>query len=257
MVPIHHHGVYKIAHSARQFGRKLDCHARHLSQWECQLIKALGHVSTLSFSCRCRVGGEPDLRCGACAIHRTCAEPDVGTRGGDFRNPKLIARMGRQGIFPHQLAGNLPRQDLIDTKLKLARTIGDDGPIVLAVRDAEIPGGGFAEMLLQKGERLRSEIRARLYPEPLHPCRGDGSDPVKFGDRQGCEELVVGDARRGRQANVLEDAGANLLGGRRGGREAAPVLRDIEIGLIERQRLDQRIAVVDGMAERTPKARAS
>jgi hypothetical protein len=45
-------------------------------------------------------------------------------------------------------------------------------------------------MLLQKGERLRSEIRARLYPEPLHPCRGDGSDPVKFGDRQGCEELV-------------------------------------------------------------------
>jgi hypothetical protein len=138
-----------------------------------------------------------------------------------------------------------------------ARTIGDDGPVVLAVRDAEIPGGGFAEMLLQKGERLRSEIRARLYPEPLHPCRGDGSDPVKFGDRQGCEELVVGDARRGRQANVLEDAGANLLGGRRGGREAAPVLRDIEIGLIERQRLDQRIAVVDGMAERTPKARAS
>jgi hypothetical protein len=88
--------------------------------------------------------------------------------------------------------------------------------------------------------------------------RGDGSDPVKFGYRQGCdevrahfggddelavwlalagrelcEELVVGDARRGRQASVLEDAGANLLGGRQGGRQAAPVLRDIEIGLIE------------------------
>ena len=30
-----------------------------------------------------RVGGEPDLRCGACAIHRTYAEPDV-------ENPGLI-----------------------------------------------------------------------------------------------------------------------------------------------------------------------
>jgi hypothetical protein len=38
----YHLGVYKIAHSARQFGRKLDCHARHSSQWECRLIKELG-----------------------------------------------------------------------------------------------------------------------------------------------------------------------------------------------------------------------
>ena len=120
-------------------------------------------------------------------------------------------------------------------------------------------------MLLQKGERLRSQIGARLDPEPLHLCRGDGSDPVKLGDRQGCdevgaylgsddelavrlalagrklgEEFVVGDARRGRQTRLLEDSRANLLGGRRGGRQAAPVLRDIEIGLVERQRLDQR-----------------
>jgi hypothetical protein len=40
--PIYHRGVYKTAHSARQFGRKLDCHARHSSQWECRLIKELG-----------------------------------------------------------------------------------------------------------------------------------------------------------------------------------------------------------------------
>ena len=39
-----------------------------------------------------------------------------GTRG-DFRNPKLIARMGDQGIFRHQLLGNLPRKGLIDTTL--------------------------------------------------------------------------------------------------------------------------------------------
>src|SRR5271166_3037607 len=54
------------------------------------------------------------------------------------------------------------------------------------------------------------------------------------------EEFVVGDASRGRQTRLLEDSRANLLGGRRGTRQAAPVLRHIEIGLVERQRLDQR-----------------
>jgi hypothetical protein len=43
--------------------------------------------------------------------------------------------------------------------------IGDDRPIILAVRDAEIPSGRFAEMLLQKGQRLRSQIRARSNAE--------------------------------------------------------------------------------------------
>src|ERR1700732_4607420 len=36
-----------------------------------------------------------------------------------------------------------------------AGAIGNDRPVVFAVRDAEIPGGGFPEMLLQKGQRLR------------------------------------------------------------------------------------------------------
>jgi hypothetical protein len=39
------------------------------------------------------------------------------TRGGDFRNPKLIARVGGQGIFRHHLLGNLPSKLLIDTTL--------------------------------------------------------------------------------------------------------------------------------------------
>jgi hypothetical protein len=63
----------------RQFGRKLDCHARHSSPWECRLIKELSHVSTSSFSYRC--GGEPDLRWGACAIHRACAKPEPDSPG--------------------------------------------------------------------------------------------------------------------------------------------------------------------------------
>jgi len=34
-------------------------------------------------------------------------------RGGDFRNPKLIARVRSQSIFRHQLLGDLPRKRLI------------------------------------------------------------------------------------------------------------------------------------------------
>ena len=40
-----------------------------------------------------------------------------GRGGGDLRNPKLIARVRAQGIFRHQLLGNLPRQRLIDAAL--------------------------------------------------------------------------------------------------------------------------------------------
>ena len=53
------------------------------------------------------------------------------------------------------------------------------------------------------------------------------------------EELVVGDAGRGGEAGLREDAGADLLGRRRRGGDAAPVLGHVEIGFVERQRLDQ------------------
>ena len=67
--------------------------------------------------------------------------------------------------------------------------IGDDRPIILAVRDAEIPGGRFAEMLLQKGKRLRSQIRARSNAESLHLCRGGRSDAMELGNRQRRDEV--------------------------------------------------------------------
>jgi hypothetical protein len=44
---------------------------------------------------------------------RRCERGLHRTRGGDFGNPKLIARVGAQGIFRHQLLGNLPRESLI------------------------------------------------------------------------------------------------------------------------------------------------
>src|SRR5258708_18314740 len=88
--PIYHPGVYKIAHSARQFGRKLDCHARHSSQWECWLIKELGHVSTLSFCYRCCVGGEPDLRCAL--SQSTAPAPNPALKAQASSEPSTAAK---------------------------------------------------------------------------------------------------------------------------------------------------------------------
>jgi hypothetical protein len=53
------------------------------------------------------------------------------------------------------------------------------------------------------------------------------------------QELVVADARRGGQARVLQDPGANLAGGVGGGGQAPAIGGDVEIGLVQRQRFDQ------------------
>ena len=59
--------------------------------------------------CTCRKHGR---RC-QCGLYRT--------RGSDRRNSKLIARVGGQGIFRHQLLGNPPREGWIDTTLDVDR----------------------------------------------------------------------------------------------------------------------------------------
>ena len=103
---------------------------------------------------------------------------------------------------------------------RFSRTVGDDRTVILAIRDAEIPCGRFAEMLLQESERLRSQVRTRLDAETLHLRGCHRPDAVELRDRQrrdegrtlfGCdhilpvrlviagrqfgEELVIGDTR--------------------------------------------------------------
>src|SRR5262249_44327653 len=70
-----------------------------------------------------------------------------------------------------------------------ALAIGDDPAVILTDGDAEIPGGRFAEMILQKCQRLRSEIRAGPDAEALHLARGDRSDAVELPDRQRRDEV--------------------------------------------------------------------
>jgi hypothetical protein len=93
---------------------------------------------------------------GKLRLHRHCPAvgscllapgPDVGSHGLD---PSLdIDRSGQVALEGGLGAG------------RLALTVGNDGPVIVAVCDAEIPRGRFPEMLPQEGERLRFQICAR------------------------------------------------------------------------------------------------
>ena len=166
---------------------------------------------------------------------------------------------------------------------------------------------------MQEGEALGAQVGAGDDAEPRHLLRRLRADAVEALDRQRGderlalarrddaqavglvlvrgelgEELVVGDAGRGGEAGLGPDPGADLLGDPGGDADPLQILGDVEIGLVEAQRLDQRriigedradlvrdraigvearrtkmssgqrrLAVTDGIAERTPNLRAS
>ena len=55
-----------------------------------------------------------------------------------------------------------------------------------------------------------------------------------------CEKLVVGNARRRGEASLLKNAAADFLRRRPGRGQPAQIFRDIDISLVEGERLDQR-----------------
>ena len=120
-------------------------------------------------------------------------------------------------------------------------------------------------MVLEKGQGLRLEVEPGPDSELLHLPGCRGSDAVKLPDRQALDEcrahfggddeepvrlavirgelrkeLVIGDARRGRQLRFGADPCPDLF--RNPGRRDDPfeVLGDVEIRFVERQRLDDR-----------------
>ena len=63
------------------------------------------------------------------------------------------------------------------------------------------------------------------------------------------EELVVGDAGRGGEAGLGADPGADLLGDPGGDADPLQILGDVEIGLVEAERLDQRRVIGEDRAD--------
>ena len=96
-------------------------------------------------------------------------------------------------------------------------------------------------------------MRAVTGPTPWK--RATGSEATNSGPRSGRDhaqavglamvggelgdELAVGNAGRGGESGFLADPAADVLGDRPRAAEAVPVLGDVEIGLVEAQRLDQ------------------
>jgi hypothetical protein len=169
----------------------------------------------------------------SCDRHREAAASSDLTEVGEFRlhrhgpaeGSRILApdpHIGSHGLdagFDFLRCGQVAFEGGFRAR-GFSRAIGDDRPIIFAVRDAEIPSGRFAEVLLQKDKRLRSQIRARSNAESLHLCRGGRPDAMELGNRQrrdevrpyfrGDDELPIRLALAGRQLGeelVVRDTG--------------------------------------------------
>ena len=109
---------------------------------------------------------------------------------------------------------------------------------------AQVGDGGDAQL----GEpRLHDLADAGQAPdrqrreEGLDLVRADHEQAVGLAPVRGDlgQELVRRDAGRGGELRLLADRGADRLGGRGGGGQAGLGRGDVEVGLVERQRLDQ------------------
>lgn len=156
---------------------------------------------------------------------------------------------------------------------RFADAIGPDGAVVDAARNPVVIGTGFAEILLQEGEELIANVEAGPNSERVEFSGSCRSDAVKLSDRQlpdesrshlrwddvlpvrfamiGGElrqELVIGNARRGVQAcfsfDLLSDPQRDVSGQQ----NALQIFGDIEVGLIERKRLDNRRVLGEDLA---------
>ena len=174
----------------------------------------------------------------------------------------------RHHVFPRH---KVVRKGGLGTE-RLARLIGLHRPIVLGPCQMVEIIPRLAELGRQELSRLASEVEPRSDAEIVHLCRRHRSDTMEFayrqlgyevwshfrGDdeqpvrlavvrRELCQELVVGHPRRGGQARLLADGRPDFLRNRRRRTSIHHRRCHIEIGLVERQRLNERrIACEDG-----------
>src|SRR5215472_8632720 len=201
-------------------------------------------------------------------------DPKIGEL--DLERDGAAANAGALAVVPHfvdDLSKRVPRGfvgEEIGGECVLgadgfAYPIGADGPFVDAARGPVIIGAHFPEMLLQELQGLALEIEPGFYAETRHLPRGGGPDAMKLPDRQGLderrahfrgddkqpvrlavvvselgEELVVGDPGRRREPGFDADFSPDFFRDLRRRNDALEVIRDVEIGLVERQRLDDR-----------------
>ena len=144
-------------------------------------------------------------------------------------------------------------------------SVGPHLAIVDAARNPIIVRTGLSKIGLHEIERLVAHVEASVKPEGIHLYAGRRSDAVKFADGQGfnkrrprfrcddilavrfamirrelCQKLVVGDAGGRVEAGLLFDLGADGERDVARQRNSLQVFRDVEIGLVQRQRFNDR-----------------
>ena len=142
--------------------------------------------------------------------------------------------------------------------------VGFDGPIVDAVGELNQPVGEAADRISQLFRFDRTNVHYPLDPAGAQLAGGDGShapqridrkllqkwfDAIGMNHREAIrllparrdlrEKFVRRHAGRRRQARLLEDALLQPPGNRGPQRLCPRILRHVEIGLVERQRLDE------------------
>src|SRR6185369_12783844 len=139
-----------------------------------------------------------------------------------------------------------------------------NGAMIFAARSAVKIGRIFSEVRLEEIQRTIPQICPCKNAEPFHLCRGHWPYAVKTADWQARDEsrplrwrndaeavrlvlvrgklgdeLVVGDTGRCGEAGLAADAPADRFGDGSCRTEAKPVFADVEISLVQRERLDQ------------------
>ena len=170
---------------------------------------------------------------------------------------------------PERVVRRLESEEIVGKSVfganRFSDSVGADRSVVDATRNPEIIWPRFPEVLLKEGKRLRSEVESCFDPEPVHFLRRRRPDAMEFPDLQGldkgrshlrrddeqavrlpvigrefCQEFVVGDPGGRRKARFGADFRPDFLGDLCRRRDPFQIFCHVEIGLVQRQRLDDR-----------------
>ena len=183
-------------------------------------------------------------------------------------SPNIVGHRDHAGFDPGRIDQILREGRLRPGRFSLS--VGLNRTIVPATRDFKVPMARFAEPRTQEVESLTPQIRACLNVKRVHPGCRLRAHAMKLRDRKRSherlglvghngelavrlaligrelrEELVRRNSGRGRELSLRQDAGSYFLGRLPCSRDAAQIVSDVKICLVERERLDQRRIVLE------------
>ena len=182
--------------------------------------------------------------------------------------PDILSHRDHAGLDLNGINQVLRESRLGSRRLSVSVRLNE--PVVLTLRDVVVPTPRPCRSAAVERKGFAVASLPRLDPERAHLDRRLWTDAVELRHRQGCnkglrlvrhdrelavwlaivrrdlgEELVAGNSRRGREPGFLVDARPDFLRGLPRRRDASEIVGDVEIGFVERERFDQRGAILE------------